>query len=70
MAPQARRMAFDGHMSDGAQFEYGRAARSSCALLSTTPQELGSPYVSYHPNPARRDGARGDGGGADAARGR
>ena len=52
MAPQARRMAFDGHMSDGAQ--YGRTARSSCALLSTTAPS--PPHLTIHCWPCRLEG--------------
>ena len=44
MAPQARRMAFDGHMSDCAP--YGRTARSSHALLSTTAPS--PPHLTMH----------------------
>eukprot|EP00964_Phaeocystis_antarctica_P010457 scaffold5758_cov81-Phaeocystis_antarctica.AAC.1 len=47
MAPQARRMALDGHLSDCAQ--YGRTARSACALLSTTAPW--PPHLTIHSRP-------------------
>ena len=53
MAPQARRMAFDGHPSDGARST--AAARASCALLSTTapsPPHLTMHYFTDHAGPS------------------
>eukprot|EP00964_Phaeocystis_antarctica_P054797 scaffold32255_cov61-Phaeocystis_antarctica.AAC.4 len=52
MALQARRMALDGHLSDCAQ--YGRTARSACALLSTTAPW--PPHLTIHSRPRRREG--------------
>eukprot|EP00964_Phaeocystis_antarctica_P035726 scaffold20425_cov70-Phaeocystis_antarctica.AAC.3 len=52
IAPQARRMAPNGHMSDCAQ--YGRTARSACALLSATAPS--PPHLTIHSRPCRREG--------------
>ena len=52
MAPQARRMAFDGHPSDSEQ--YGRTARYSRALLSTTAPS--PPRLTIDCCPCRREG--------------